>query len=156
LAFFAFSPEHFDAEMKVFGVPITSYTAATAMTPPSVELLLARRIRANYQRRGRKVTLGLLEFTPHSMTHQTVKFPPFRRAEQQGQAEFLDLRTLADLAMYDPDEAAHVMALSVVGADEENRVNGVLGELLLGTQQRRAAGRGLQKHLQDALESVGG
>jgi pimeloyl-ACP methyl ester carboxylesterase len=151
IAFFGFSPERFDAELKERGIDITSYSATAPITVPSIELALTRKIRSAYERRSKRVSLGLLELPPHGMTLAGSKYPPFVRAEQRSHAELLDPKTLLDMLVRTPEDGARVLSMAALGEDDEGRTQAALAEAL-GLIPKRNRGGGPELALVMALE----
>jgi hypothetical protein len=67
---FGFAPEVFDARLAESGIEMTSYNYGIGNMNPNLQLVLARRLRAEFEARGERVDLMLVEFNPFQATEK--------------------------------------------------------------------------------------
>ncbi len=78
---FAFAPRVFDARLAKSGIEITSYNLGIGNMNPSLQLVLARRLREAFEERDARVDLMLVEFNPFQTTRRRVDAnAPFHEA----------------------------------------------------------------------------
>ena len=70
---FGFAPQAFDAHLERSGIEITSYNLGIGNMNPSLQVVLARRIRAEFESSGHRVDLMLIELNPFQTTERRVR-----------------------------------------------------------------------------------
>ena len=70
---FGFAPQAFDARLARSGLEITSYNLGIGNMNPSLQVVLARRIRAEFESSGHRVDLMLIELNPFQTTERRVR-----------------------------------------------------------------------------------
>jgi hypothetical protein len=63
---------------------------------------------------------------------------PFRRAALTDLAAVADAQSVAELALEQPADAAHVVSLAALGNEDAHTIDGLLGRYLLNTAEERA------------------
>ncbi len=68
LVYVGFSPSVFDARLKEHGIDLRSYNLGFGGINPSIQRVLARRVRLAFEEQNRTLALTLVEFTPFQVT----------------------------------------------------------------------------------------
>ncbi len=106
---FGFAPPVFDARLAESGIEITSYNLGIGNMNPSLQLVLARRLRDAFEGRGARIDLLLVEFNPFQATRKRVDAnAPFREAVL---SILSSPRELAAEALRDPERALRMSTI---------------------------------------------
>ena len=109
---FAFAPRVFDARLAASGIEITSYNLGIGNMNPSLQLVLARRLREAFEERGARVDLMLVEFNPFQATRKRVDAnAPFHEAVLSILSSPRELRAEA---LRDPERALRMFTIKYV------------------------------------------
>ncbi len=106
---FGFAPPVFDARLAESGIEITSYNLGIGNMNPSLQLVLARRLRDAFEGRGARIDLLRVEFNPFQATRKRVDAnAPFREAVL---SILSSPRELAAEALRDPERALRMFTI---------------------------------------------
>ena len=104
-----FAPEVFDDHLAAAGVDMTSYNLGIGNMNPSLQVVLARRMREVFEAEGDRVELMLVEFNPFQATRKRVAVnAPFFETVL---AILSTPRTLWRDALEDPERAARLATI---------------------------------------------
>ena len=107
-----FAPEVFDARLRESGIELTSYNFGVGNLNPSLQLVFAKRMREEWESRGERVELMLIEFNPFQATEKRVQANA--RFREAALSVFSTSRTLWAEARADPDRAARMATIKYI------------------------------------------
>lgn len=103
-----FVPDTFDAQLREHGVEVASFNLGFGGLNPTVQRVLVRRIRAAYERAGRRSRLTLVEFNPFQTTQ--VRARSDERVADQHAMMLATSAQVARLWLTSPERAARHFA----------------------------------------------
>lgn len=112
-----FSGRVFEAELREKGISTDAYNLGMNGINPEVQVVLARRLRAAFEKRHAKARLSVVEFTPFQATTARRKDPDFAHLGVTNLAKIADGRSVLAEARQSPSDAAELVTLMTWGSE---------------------------------------
>ncbi len=109
LVYVGFSPAVFDARLEEHGVDLRSYNFGFGGINPSIQRVLARRVRLAFEEQNRTLALTLVEFTPFQATEARARSNA--RSREQSLMMLATPTDILHLSLESPERAARTFVV---------------------------------------------